>query len=234
MAEQIEKYRTQIEEAFAKGTLKRTKSKARYKPRPETWDSDFDGEWEDQPGALLRPDESNEVSNESDGSVMPPPKTTGRGRGRGRGGRGAAATSTRKPAAAPAKKPGPRGKKNVVDDDDDDEEDSDVMMLDDEDEDNSQAMFFTDNTQANAKKTSTRGQKAASTTTRATRASPATKKTPARAAASRGKQATLSFTNSQASVLSNGKGKARSQDIEEISDDDDDAFEPVKNVKSRR
>ena len=234
LAEQIEKYRTQIEEAFAKGTLKRTKSKARYKPRPETWDSDFDGEWEDQPGALLRPDESNEVSNESDGSVMPPPKTTGRGRGRGRGGRGAAATSTRKPAAAPAKKPGPRGKKNVVDDDDDDEEDSDVMMLDDEDEDNSQAMFFTDNTQANAKKTSTRGQKAASTTTRATRASPATKKTPSRAAASRGKQATLSFTNSQASVLSNGKGKARSQDIEEISDDDDDAFEPVKNVKSRR
>lgn len=232
LATQIEKYRIQIEDAFAKGTIKRTKSKARYKPKPATWDSDFDGEWEDQPGALLRPDEAEEAAGDSDASVMPPPKTAERGRGRGRGGRGAAAASTRKPAAAP-KKPMARGKKKVVDDDDDDE-DSDAVMLDDDGEDNSQSMFYTDNTQANGKSASTRGRKAATTTTRATRASPATKKVPARAAAAKGKQGTLSFTNSQASVLGNGKGKARSQSVEEISDDDDDAFEPASSVRSRR
>jgi double-strand break repair protein MRE11 len=236
LATQIEKYRIQTEDAFAKGTLKRTKSKARYKPKPEGWDSDFDGEWEDQPAALLRPDEPDEAAAaDSDASVMPPPKTAGRGRGRVA--RGGAAASTRK-SAAPPKKPAARGKKKVVDDDDDDDdddEDSDVMMLDDDDaEENSQSMFFTDNTQANGKSTSTRGRKAATTTTRATRASPAPKKAPARAAAVKGKQGTLSFTNSQASVLGNGKGKARSQSVEEISDDSD-AFEPApSSARSRR
>lgn len=229
---QIEKYRIQTEDAFAKGTLKRTKSTARYKPKPATWDSDFDGEWEDQPGALLRPDEADEAAGDSDASVMPPPKTVGRGRGGGRGGRGAAAALARKPAAAP-KKPMVRGKKKVLDGDDDDE-DSDAVMLDDDEEDNSQSMFYTDNTQTNGKSASTRGRKAATATTRATRASPATKKVPARAAAAKGKQATLSFTNSQASVLGNGKGKARSQSVEEISDDDDDAFEPASSVRSSR
>jgi double-strand break repair protein MRE11 len=232
LATQIEKYRIQIEDAFAKGTLKRTKSTARYKPKPATWDSDFDGEWEEQPGALLRPDEADEAAGDSDASVMPPPKTAGRGRGRGREGRRAAAASTRKPAATP-KKPMARGKKKVVDDDDDDE-DSDAVMLDDDDEDNSQSMFYTDNTQVTGESTSTRGGKAATTTTRATRAIPTTKKMPARAAAAKGKQGTLSFTNSQASVLGNGKGKARSQSVEEISDDDDDAFEPASSVRSRR
>ena len=231
LASQIEKYRTQLEEAFAKGILKHKAGKARYKPKPDNWDSDLDGAWEDQPDSLLRLDEAS-GDDDSDGSVMPPPKTATRFRGRGRGGRGARAASTRKPAAG-AKKPAGRGKK-VVDEDDEDE-DSDILMLDedDEDDDNSQSMFFKD-TQTNGKSTSTRGRKAATTGTRRTRASPATKKPPARAAAAKGKQATLSFTNSQASVLGYGKGKTRSQSIEEISDDDDDAFEPAKDVRSRR
>lgn len=233
LATQIEKYRIQTENAFAKGTLKRAKNKARYKPKPETWDSDFDGEWEDQSAALIRPDEAEEAdAGDSDASVMPPPNTAGRGRGRGRGARGGAAASTRKPVAPP-KKPAARGKKKMVDDDDDEDEDSDVMMLDNDDEDNSQSMFYTDNTQANRKSTSTRGWKTTTATTRATRASPATKNAPARFAAAKSKQGTLSFTNSQASVFGNGKGKARSQSVEEISDDSD-AFEPAPASSARR
>jgi len=120
----------------------------------------------------------------------------------------------------------------VVEDDDDDEE-ADVVMLD-EDDDESQSMFFNDSNGTNGKGISTNGRKAATTSTRASRASPAVKKTPARAAATKGKQAMLSFSNSQASVLGNGRGNARSQSIEEISDEDDDAFEPASSTRSRR
>lgn len=230
LASQIATYRAHIEEAFAKGKIKRAIVKV--KPKPSNWDSDLEGEWEDQPGAILRPDGTTGAGYDSDASSMPPPTTATRGRGRGRGGRGAAATTTRKAAAA--KKPAARGKKNLVSDDD---EDSDILMPDDEDDDddddNSQSMFFKDSTQTNGKSTSTRGKKAATTSTRTTRASPAEKKPPTRAAAAKVKQSALNFTNSQASVLGNGKRTARSQSVEEISDDE--AFDPpASSVRSRR
>jgi double-strand break repair protein MRE11 len=229
LATQIATYRAHIEDAFAKGTLKRVTGK--IKPKPSNWDSDLDGEWEDQPGALMRPDEADGADDDSDASSMPPPTTTTRGRGRGQGGRGASTTTTGKSAVA-TKKPAGWGKKKVVPEDED--EDSDVMMLDDDDD--SQSLFFRDSTQSNGKGASTRGKKVATTSTRAARASPAVKKPPARATAAKGKQSTLSFTNSQASVLGNGKGRARNHSVEEISDDsdDDDAFDPPSSVRSKR
>ncbi|KAL4928650.1 MRX complex nuclease subunit [Aspergillus undulatus] len=140
------KYRTQMEDMFSKGATKRTRGKKRFKPKPENWDSDFDGAWEDQPGALIHSDnegsDPNEIEAGEDGTEAPAARTSTRGRGRGRGGRAAAATTTRKPAAkaATTKKPAQpktttsraRGRRAVSEDEDD--EDDDVVMLDDDEE----------------------------------------------------------------------------------------------------
>ncbi|GIK05737.1 meiotic recombination [Aspergillus viridinutans] len=139
----MDKYRTQMEEMFSRGIKKRsTRGKKRFKPKPDGWDTEFDGEWEDQPGALIHSDnecgDPNEEEAAEDGTE--PQKTVssrGRGRGRGRGGRAAATTTSRTTTKTPAtKKSTPvkttRGRKQqVVSDEDDD----DVVMLDDDEED---------------------------------------------------------------------------------------------------
>lgn len=121
-------------------------------------------------------------------------------------------------------------------DDDEDDEDKDVAMLDDDDddEDDSQAMFFKDK----SKGASTLGKKPMPGSTRTRKATSPIKKPPPRAATTKGKQATLNFTASQASVLGIGRQGVRrhslSDNIEE--EDDDDAFEPVSSarIKPRR
>ncbi|KAL4946770.1 Mre11 DNA-binding presumed domain-containing protein [Aspergillus oleicola] len=140
----MEKYRTQMEDMFSKGTAKRTRGKKRFKPKPENWDSDFDDAWENQPGAVILSENEGGDPNEAgeDGTEASVVRTSTRGRGRGRGGRAAAATaSTRKTAAKPAttRKPAPskattsrgRGRRTVSEDED---EEDDVVMLDDDDE----------------------------------------------------------------------------------------------------
>ncbi|KAL2869180.1 MRX complex nuclease subunit [Aspergillus lucknowensis] len=147
----MEKYRTQMEDMFSRGIKKRTRGKKRFKPKPDGWDTEFDGVWEDQPGALIHSDnEAGDPAEEEvgEGGAEPTTSTRGRGRGRGRGGRAAATTSTttRKTAttrAAPASTrrtaqpktatSRARGRRAISDDDDDEEED-DIIMLDDDDE----------------------------------------------------------------------------------------------------
>src|SRR5271170_1079966 len=125
LAVQIDNYRAQLEDLFAKGALKSARGgKARFKPKPDGWDTDLDGDWEDQPGALLRSDEGVDENDEEDedGTPAPIPPARGRGRGRGRGGRAVAALSTRgktatkQPAVTKA-----RGGKKIVKDDDESE-----------------------------------------------------------------------------------------------------------------
>jgi double-strand break repair protein MRE11 len=241
LAAQMEKYRGQLEDMFSKGALKKSKGgKHRFKPKPSNWDSDLEGDWEDQPGALLRPDEEN-------GSVMdgedeeedetPKPRPT-RGRGRGRGARGGANRATTKTTAAPRKPTAAssRARKKVVEEEEDDEdnEDEDVAMLDDDDdEDDSQAMFFKDK----SKGASTLGKKPMPVSTRTRKATSPIKKPPPRATTTRGKQATLNFTASQASVLGTGTQGIRRHSLSDgVEDDDDDAFEPISSsrTKSRR
>lgn len=145
----MEKYRTQLEDQFSRGIKKRTRGKKRFKPKPDNWDSEFDGPWEDQPGALIHSDneggDPNEEEAGDDGTQAPAGRTSARSRGRGRGGRaGTTTASTRKTAttkAAPtAKKPAPakssstRGRGRRAPSEDEDEED-DVVMLDDDDDD---------------------------------------------------------------------------------------------------
>ena len=234
----MEQYRGQLEEMFAKGQIRKTAAgKHRFKPRPDGWDSEFDGIWEDQPGALLRPDENggdegDDIDEDEVSRASTPATGRDRGRGRGRGARGGTAAATR---AAPSKASRPtttggRGKKRVVDDDEE-EEDFGIGAPDTQeeidDDDDSQALFF--------KEKPTRGQKTTATSSRGARKPPASRaRATARRTAPTGRQSTINFTGSQASV--GGRTGTRSQNtVEEIEDDDDeDAFEPLPKTRSRR
>ncbi|EDN05376.1 predicted protein [Histoplasma mississippiense (nom. inval.)] len=143
----MDKYRAQLEDMFAKGIQRRTRGQRKFKPKPSGWDSEFDGPWEDQPGALIISD--NEADEDVDENA--PPRrgaATSTGRGRGRGGstsRGSAsrATNTRKkasPAPPPAPPPAPSTKTRTsryqtVSDHDGEDEEGDAIMLDDINED---------------------------------------------------------------------------------------------------
>jgi len=241
LAAQMEKYRSQLEDMFSKGSLKKSKGgKHRFKPKPSNWDSDLDGDWEDQPGALLRPDEENGsvMDGEDEEEDETPKPRPARGRGRGRGARGEANRATTKTTAAPRKPTAAssRARKKVVEEEDDDDEvggDEDVAMLDDDDddEDDSQAMFFKDK----SKGASTLAKKSMPVSTRTRKATSPIKKPPPRAVTTKSKQATLNFTASQASVLGTGRQGTRGQSLSDNAedDDDDDAFEPVSSARTK-
>ncbi|KAI5864305.1 DNA repair exonuclease [Durotheca rogersii] len=147
----MEKVKERLEQQFAAGNLKMAR-KRRYKPKPDVWDSDLDGHWEDQPEAI-----DHTISP----TVEKPQVTQPKGRGRKaaqvvvddeddedmddfqedppvpkRRGK-AAATTAAKPKAAPAKAPAKttaargRGRRAQVIEDDEEEEE-DVVMDDDE------------------------------------------------------------------------------------------------------
>lgn len=140
------KYRTQMEDMFSKGVKKRTRGKKRFKPKPDGWDTEFDGVWEDQPGALIHSDneggDPNEDEAAEDGAAPAATRTaTTKGRGRGRGGRGATTTaSSRKTASSSTTKrgaaaPAAKGRRQKAVSDDEEEKEGDVVMLDDDDDD---------------------------------------------------------------------------------------------------
>ncbi len=251
IAAQIEEYKTKLEDMFARGALKMGKGgKNRFKPKPGTWDSDLDGEWQDQPGALLRVDEVDgnsvdEEDEEEEDQTPRPTATRDRGRGRGRVARGAANGTTRKTAAAKkAAATTARSRKKIVEEEEEEEEgeededhDDEVIMLvdndDDDEKDDSQAMFFKEKKSGST----SRAKKLAPVPSKARKAASPIKKPPTRIAATKGKQGILNFTASQASVLGSGRRSARSQSLSDnIEDDDDeeeDAFEPVSSSKAR-
>ncbi|KAL2840876.1 Mre11 DNA-binding presumed domain-containing protein [Aspergillus pseudoustus] len=158
----MEKYRTQMEDMFARGIKKRTRGKKRFKPKPDGWDTEFDGVWEDQPGALIHSDnEGGDPAEEEAGEDGTEPAgrsataTRGRGRGHGRGARAAASntTTTRKTATTkePTRKAATtktatrgRGRRAASDDEGDDEDDDVVMLDDDEKPEPSNAVFEED------------------------------------------------------------------------------------------
>lgn len=223
------KYKDQIESQFAAGVIKRP-TKRKLKPRPEMWDSDMDGEWEEQPGAWEIDVEAEAARDAAEADPQSVPTTATRRRRavspieadddlfddapapvkKAPAKRAAAArkpAAPRKPAAkkAPAKTTAKKNTGAFVDSDDDD-----LIMLDEE--------------------------------------PPASKAQPKRAAASRasaaprggGRQTQLSFASQvpsqrsqvasqRAAPASTAKGKAKAELSDDVisSDDDDDAFEPV-------
>ncbi|OGE52066.1 hypothetical protein PENARI_c011G08095 [Penicillium arizonense] len=254
----MEKYRSQMENMFSKGVKKRTRGKKRFKPKPDGWDTEFDGVWEDQPGALIHSDnEGGDPAEEEAGEDGTAPArgraaaAPARGRGRGRGRGAAASARTTKPKATPASTKG--RKKQVVSD-----EESDVIMLDDDDDDDAANVISDDDDDSQAlfvkqpKSTTTKSRKAAPMTTTQRRgraaASPApssatvgastSRRAPARAKTA---QSTLNFSGSQASVPQSSRPSRSTRNMSVLSDgidddddDDDDAFEEMPSTNSRR
>ncbi|KAI5197740.1 DNA repair exonuclease [Aureobasidium subglaciale] len=220
-------YKTGREEAWAKGD-KRTARTDNLKPKPDSWDSDMDGPWADDPAAIIRSDD--EAAEEEETAPLKAKATRGRG--------GKAAGTTRKTTAAtkqaaPAKKTTTRARKAPIEEESDEEVD-DVIMLDDDDddvpdvddEDEEDDLFVK---QAPKKRAPA---KAAAKSTSKRAASPAKRRAPARstAKASAARQTTLSFSQTPAPSQARATGaragrKAPGPSEDEISDDDD-AFEP--------
>lgn len=220
--------KSKLEELFAAGHLKKTK-KAKLKPKPDNWDTDLDGEWGDQPGALIHSD-VEDGEEDDDGVSVTSTVTAAKSRGR----------PAAKKAAAPAKKAAPasksgRGGKKVVEESE--EEDEDVVMID-EDEEDEDELFVKPAAPAS------RGRKPAASRAApkaAPKAAVAPKRAPARTAAAKS-QSTLNFSQSQPATQGSGRGTGRSKAVQEVSGDeiseeDDDAFAPpppaAKSTRSR-
>ncbi|KAK6007634.1 hypothetical protein QM012_004448 [Aureobasidium pullulans] len=235
MTEAMEGYKAKLEEMWAQGTLKRTVRKDKLKPKPANWDSDLDGEWAAQPGALVR---SEDEALDEEEAAQPKTKAT-----RGRGGK--ATGTTRKSAAvtkkaAPAKKTTTRARKAPIEEESEDEEEDAIMLDDDDDDDEDEAPDMNDDEddednlfvkQAPKKRAPA---KTASKSTSKRAASPPKRKAPARNTAAKttgARQTTLSFSQtpapSQTRTTATRAGRRTAGPSEdEISDDDDDAFEP--------
>ncbi|KAK8174764.1 Mre11 DNA-binding presumed domain-containing protein [Phyllosticta citribraziliensis] len=249
--EAMDTYRAKLEELFAAGHVRPTASGRKVKPKPDNWDSDMDGHWADQPGAMIRENDTP-MDDDDDtsrlGSVPPKPAAT-RGRGRGRG-RGAASSTSRATTAAAKKAPakGDRGKKarSPTPEDDGEDVDQDIIMIsdgnDDDDDDESDAEdLFTRPTKKpaarsskNTPATTTRTRKAASPAKKATLTS--TRATRATAPSSK-RQTQLTFSQPESVVGSTqrGRGASSREVVDDIEDDDEeDAFEPPAPKGGRR
>ncbi|PWY81102.1 DNA repair exonuclease [Aspergillus eucalypticola CBS 122712] len=258
----MERYRTQMEDMFSRGIKKRTRGKKRFKPKPDGWDTEFDGVWEDQPGALIHSDNEDGDPNEDvageDGAEAPTTSRTTsstRGRGRGRGGRATTTTATattRKTATTKAayttasKKTTTSStstktrKRRPVSSDEEEEQEDD----EDDDDDDEDSLFV----KQPAKPATTRSRRTTKTTSTSQR-----RKAPSPAPSSntvggtaqatrrtRGKQATqttLNFVGSQSSVrgtAGSGRSTRATRAASEDIEDDSDAFEPMASSARRR
>ncbi|RKF56622.1 Double-strand break repair protein mus-23 [Golovinomyces cichoracearum] len=61
--EQMERFRLKREEMFAAGLLRKAKTDRKLHPRPLNWDSDEQGDWADQPGAVIVDEENENNAN---------------------------------------------------------------------------------------------------------------------------------------------------------------------------
>lgn len=225
LMDMVDQHRSKLEQLFAAGELKRVR-KGKLRPKPDGWHSDLDGNWSDQPAAILHSDNEAEEEDDDAASVVAPAR-----------GRGKAATT--KKAAAPAKKAAPakggRGKKKVVEEDsDEEEEDGDILMADSDGEESQ--LFVQSAPKAPSRKPATRKASPPK------RAAAPRKPAQARSSAAAKSQSQLDFSQPSFSQ-SRGPANGTSKKVQQISDDDisdDDAFEPapstatVRSTRSKR
>ncbi|KAI1857910.1 hypothetical protein JX265_010940 [Neoarthrinium moseri] len=216
-------YKAKLEQQYRAGLLKNRRTTV-VKPRPDDWDSDMDGHWEDQEGVVVTAEEppaeelpitarsrskkTTQIVEDEDEDMndvfaeeeAPAPKPRGRGKAAAKPAPAAKAPAKKPPAKTPAKG---RGRKAVFEEESDDD---DVIIEDEE-------------------PAPPPAKRAA-----ATRAQPA-RSQPSRTAAAQSqakmKQSTLTFSQ-----------KAKASEAVEISDDEisDDDFEaiPVKKTTRKR
>ena len=215
----MDEHKSKLEELFAAGRLKRTK-RYKLKPRPANWDSDLDGEWGAQPGALIRSDVDE--AEDDDEAALPSTTTTATGRGRGK----AAGVKRTTAAAKKASANNARSKNKVVEE----ESEDDAVMID---SDGNDSQLFVQPAKT------TRAAKKPAAPKRA--ASPAKRTSTRGASSTSSKQTKLTFSQPATQPTtqpSRRGGKLQEVSEDEISDDDDDAFEPApsapRSTRSRR
>jgi double-strand break repair protein MRE11 len=248
IAEMMEELKNKWEQKFEKGD-RMARKRINRKPKPDGWDSDFDGHWEDDPDSVIRDEQDQDAMDVDDDdddaeSVAPSRTTAGRGRGtraRGRGGSTAAAGTTRKAAAA-SKKPVTkttakgRGKKKdtTLSDEEEEEEANEVINLDDDDDDDDDegGLFMTQESDPPKRAPVKR-----------TTAASASSKTTATRKAAQSRQTQLSFNSqtpaasSRTSRAAGARATASTRRLQEPDDDeisDDDAFETPPATTTRR
>ncbi|RFU77888.1 dna repair rad32 [Trichoderma arundinaceum] len=226
-AMEIYKRRVEQREATAGsiGKMAQGERKRILKPKPDTWDSDFDGNWEDEPDAWTYEDvalqeevparpqasRSSRKAQQQDDVMLdmdedePPEAKTKRG-------------ATRATKAAPAKKapaakkpPARRGRKAFEDSEEEEEQQEEDVVMESEEE-------KAPPPPKTAARTTRRGQNAKSTPA-ASKPAPTRKTATRGAAAAKTRQTKLNFS----------QGATQDKAVE-ISDDeisDDDAFEPA-------
>ena len=202
----MEEGKSKLEQLFADGHVSK---KARRKPRPDDWDSDLNGDWADQPMAVVRSDLEDE--EESD---VAPTKPTAKGRGRPPGASKKAAQEKKSTSAKSSR----FNKKVIEEDSDEAEEEDEDMVMAGSDEDQSQSQLFIKPAPPirASKKTAPAPKKRATTRTAASQPT---------------RQSQLKF--SQPTAKSQMKTKVEEVSEDEISDDDD-AFEPAPSTRSAR
>lgn len=200
MTEAMESYKAKLEEMWTKGTLKNTIRKGKLKPKPSGWDTEMDGEWADQPGAIAQSDDEDAAEEDED---TPQPKTKAtRGRGKAAGTTRKTAATTKK--AAPAKKTTARSKKAPIQEESESEDDDVIMVDDDEDDDIPDAVDDEEDDDALFVKEAPKKKapaKAAAKSTSKRAASPPKRKAPARSTTTKtstARQTTLSFSQTPA------------------------------------
>ncbi|KAL2044134.1 hypothetical protein ABVK25_012437 [Lepraria finkii] len=193
--------KSNLEKLFTSGQVKMVKRK----PRPDDWDSDLQGDWDNDPLAVIQSDEDVPIdSDEAPKPVKPVAKGTGK--------RAAATTK----AAAPAKNS--RGRKKVVDES---EGDDDVVMVDSE-EDQSQGLFV-------------KPAPAPRKTTTAARSTRQTSKPTSKPAAAPPKQSQLNFSQPKPrAAKSKAPVPISDDDISDDDDDAFEPMSTAKSTRSRR
>ena len=201
----MEQGKSHLEALFASGQVS-ARRKDRRKPRPDEWDSDLNGSWEDHADAIERSDVEDDDEEDE-----PAAKPTAKGRGK----------AAPKKAAAPAKKAAPakssKSKKKVVESEESEDEDIDML---DSDDDESQLFVRQESSRRASKKAAP------------LKASPS-KRAAARTAATKvGKQSQLNF--SQPVTQPRGATKQIQEISDDDISDDDDAFEPAPSARTAR
>jgi double-strand break repair protein MRE11 len=131
-----------LEEMYASGQLKKTR-KGKTKPKPFGWDSEEDGPWTEQPGALIRSDNEEDVDDVSIASGTAK-KPAARGRGKAAATTRPRATATKK--AVPAVRNGRGSKKAVAEEEEEEVEedadgDGDAIMISGDDDESAEDLF---------------------------------------------------------------------------------------------
>ncbi|KAI1210686.1 DNA repair exonuclease [Annulohypoxylon truncatum] len=232
----MEQVKARLEEKFSAGVLNQPRRRI-YKPKPDDYDSDIEGPWQDRPEALDHEAMAANAAKSQPSQPAKQPKARGRKaapvveededmddvfeeptpKPKGRGRMAAAVAKPKAPAKAPARKAPARGrgKKQVFEQSDEEEEEEEDVVMDDDDYDPPAPP-----------------PKRAATTTRATRAAPARSQTSRAAAPTAPKSA---GAKPRQTKLNFGSQKATQDDPLEISDDEiSDDFESVPTTRTRR